>query len=278
MSEETQTTNTTNPPATEWFPAEAKPYVEAKGWKSPADVVASYQNIEKLQRTPIDRTVVLPEKEDDPEWSKIHERLGRPPSPDKYTFEGYQPVDGQPDLVGGDDGFAAVAHKLGLSQKAAGEIYKWYVGKAEGIETLGGEQKAEMHTAAMEKVKTQWGQAYEQNTAIARNAVATLGLDAEALEKIEDALGTEWLMTTFHRIGQRLGEQAPANAEGRGAGREGFGVTPAEAQLKVEELLRDEAFVRRYYEGDREAVDRMQRLHQAIAGTAVVRPNSVIAR
>jgi hypothetical protein len=266
------------PSPSAWVPNDVKPFVEAKGWKSPADVISGYQNLEKLQRTPIDRTLVVPEKEDAPEWGQIFDRLGRPKSPADYKFDGVELGEGVANLIQGEDGFAAVAHKLGLSQKAAGELVSWFNQRSEGSVQQTEEQIAERHTAELEQVKTAWGAAFEPNVRIAKAAVSALGLGAEELEQIENALGTEWLMKTFHRIGTQLGEHARPADGGPEANDNGFGLSPAQADAKLRELLRDEAFSKRYFEGDKDANDRVQNLTKAIAGTGLVRPDQRVAR
>jgi hypothetical protein len=280
MDEQTQQTQQQQQPSTPpqaWFGDEVKDYVGAKGWKNPSDVITSYQQIEKLQRTPVDRTVVLPEKPDDAEaWAKVHERLGRPASADKYQFEGYEPQDG--DLVQGEQGFAAMAHKLGLSQAQAGELYKWYGGRSQEFEGQSEQMKAEAHTADLEKVRTAWGQAYDQKVSQGKMAASALGLGADDLQKIEDALGTEWLMNTMQRIGAQLDEGgAPPRDDTHVDDGGKFGLSPAEADQKLQELFRDDAFLKRYFEGDKDAMDRVGKLTQAIAGTSLVRPNALVA-
>lgn len=267
-----------NPNEKAWFGDAHKDYVGAKGWKTPDDAIGSYQQLERLQRTPVDRTVVLPEKPDDAEgWSKVYERLGRPAAADKYAFEGYEPQDG--DLVQGENGFAALAHKIGLTQAQAAEMYKWYGGRASEFEGQTAEMKAEAHTAEFEKVKASWGQAYEQKLTQGKMAISALGLSAEDLEGLENALGTEWLMNTMQRIGAQLDESGAHERDDTHVSEPSkFGLSPAEADLKLQELFRDEQFTKRYFEGDKEAVDRVGKLTQAIAGTSLVRPNSMIAR
>lgn len=263
------------PSPSAWVPDDIKPFVEAKGWKSPVDAIKGYQNLEKLQRTPIDRTLVLPEKEDAPEWAQVYDRLGRPKSPNDYKFDGVEIEPGVANLLEGEDGFAAVAHKLGLSQKAAGELVNWFNTKSQGAVEQTSEQLAEKHTAELEQVKTAWGSAYEGNVRIAKAAVNALGLGAEELEQIENALGTEWLMKTFHRIGTQLGEHARPGDPNAVPNDSGVGLTPGEASAKLEELFRDKAFTDRYFNGDKDASERVQNLTKAIAGTGLVRPDTM---
>lgn len=248
---------------------ETEGFVKAKGWTSPDDAVKSYQNLEKLQRTPAARTLVIPDREDDAEgWTQIHARLGRPDAPTGYKLEGYEAAEGQTDLVSGEDGFLAVAHANGLSQRAANALYQWYVQREGGQTEASAERLAVEHTAGLEKMKTTWGQAFEKNIGVARHASRTLGVSEEELSKLEDALGTEWLMTTFHRIGSSLGGEPQLG--GTEPTSRGLGVSPAEAQAKLNELLHDPAFYHRYVEGHPGAMAEVQKLTEAIAGTEPV--------
>lgn len=283
MSDETQTpapAEKTEAPA--WYgkvSPETEGFIKNAGWGGIEDVVKAHRSLTQLQRTPAQRTLVVPEKEDDVEgWNQVYARLGRPEKPEAYKLANYAPVDGQPDLVSGDDGFLAQAHRLGLSQKAANELFDWYAKRAGDFEDQTEEQLAVAHTAGLDKMRAEWGQAYDRNLGTAKHAVAQLGFAEDELKKIEDTLGTEWLLKTLHRIGaQFVGESegVPRNPEDRTSG---LGVSPFEAQARLESLMHDPAFYHKYMEGHPDARRQVEQLTQAIAGTQPVRPSLVANR
>src|SRR3990167_3081868 len=84
---DTTTQDTTTTPAwTDGLPQETLGFVEKKGWKGNADVITSYQNLEKLQGVPAERIIKLPEKLEGTEMDVIYNRLGRPEKPDGYKI------------------------------------------------------------------------------------------------------------------------------------------------------------------------------------------------
>src|SRR3989304_4855337 len=80
------TTTATAPVWTDGLPQETLGFVEKKGWKGNADVITSYQNLEKLHGVPAERIIKLPEKLEGAEMGVIYNRLGRPEKTESHKI------------------------------------------------------------------------------------------------------------------------------------------------------------------------------------------------
>lgn len=233
-------------------------YAQNKGWKSPVDMLSSYQNLEKLMGA--DRagnTVVMPGENASPEEiGKFFDRLGRPSDANGYNI----PV---PE-VGGDPEFAKVAaakfHELGLSTKQGQELANWWNEQVGTQMATQENMRAESFQADEAALKAEWGAAHDQNVVIARNVAQTLGLDAKTIDTLQGALGHKGVMEMLVKIGSRSGEDKFAT----GGNQSGFGsaMTPAQAKAEIQSLMADKNFTARYLNKDAEAVSKMAKLHE----------------
>lgn len=243
----------------EWFSSfndDLKGYVQTKGFKGPDAVVDAYRNLEKLHGVPQERLLKLPEKLDDESLAPIFQKLGKPEKPDGYSIKPEQ---------GADENFVKFAqgmfHEAGLT-KSQGEklAAKWG-------EYVGGQNKAflEQHNAKVaqenEALKKEWGQAYEQNVEVGRNAVQAFGIDKETLDKLESTMGFAGLMKFANSLGKKLGED---NFIGPNSKTGGFGVmSPQQAQHRIKQLGQDMEWTKRYVNGglaEREEMERLQKM------------------
>lgn len=96
--------------------------------------------------------VSLPDKPDAPEWGAVYDRLGRPPSPDKYT-----PVDKAlwekagiaPEVL---TEFLPVFHKFGVTDAAAQGILSHYANMTVKGQEIQGQQSAAQEAKNKEEV------------------------------------------------------------------------------------------------------------------------------
>lgn len=229
-------------------------YVETKGFKDSAALAESYRNLEKLRGVPENELARIPKEGDAEGWNAFYAKLGRPESAAGYSL----PV---PD---GDDGaFAKQAaewmHAAGLTpaqaQMLAGKNNEFMAAQMKAHQ----EQQAVESDRQMAELKTEWGQAYEQNSEIARRAAKQFGLTEDMLSGIEDAIGTKQLMVLFNSIGQGLGEH---KAQGIGAGDSSFKLSPAAAQERIKQLQTDLEWGKKYLSGGANERAEMERLQQ----------------
>lgn len=246
--------------AADWtatFSDDVRGVIQTKGWKSPADAIGSYMNLEKLLGADkAGRGVVLP-KDDAAadEWGAFYNRLGRPDSAEGYKL----PV---PD---GDAGaFAKTAaswfHEAGLTGKQAEALAaKWneHVGGTMQAQQAEFEQKAAVD---LQDLQREWGDQFEAQAELARRARRESGLSEAEGQAIERALGLKKAAQVFAMLGKQFAE-APVKG-GEGAGRGSFGATPEDAKARISALKADAGWTAKYLSGDTDARSEFERLHR----------------
>jgi hypothetical protein len=205
MSEQIQTTEVTQPVATEQntTPATAtttpaqptsQPATQAPSWKtSISEEYRTNPNIEKF--TEIDALaksyinavsmigsdkIPLPGKTaTEEQWNEVYNKLGRPVSPDKYALElKTEAAQVDPNAI---KGFAENAHKLGLNNKQAQGILEFYKST---LEQSAKDQSITMETAqanATNILRQEWGRNYDANLNKA-SAIAKQYLEPQILD------------------------------------------------------------------------------------------------
>ena len=181
----------------------------------------SYKDLNGLVKSHIEaqkmigNSIRLPSKDLGPEdrQAAINELRGRlrqegimeaiPDSPDVYEFpipqtEGYAP---NKELI---DGFKAAAHKAGISQPKATELFNWYLNHQESIET-----KNQVEFESMKQsMKREFGGLYPRKMEAARRAVAKyMGVDGDALiSSLPPDVGRK-MVKAFSEIGDPMLEE-----------------------------------------------------------------------
>lgn len=237
---------------TESLPDDLRGYVETKGFKDPAAVLASYQSLEKLRGVPEDRLLKLPEKMDADALAPIYDRLGRPEAADKYTRalpEGF------------DDGVfkaaAETAHKLGLNDAQFSGLQQVMQDQAVAVEQAREKQSAEAFDA--------WRAKNADGFNNAARVMATIGMDEAGLEGL--LAGDKVALYDFlAKVGGRSAEGQIIHGE---KPENEFGITPAAAKAKISELMADPDFMKAYTSTNAKvrdpAIARMSKLHEAAA-------------
>jgi len=240
------------------FAPDLKGYVENKGWKEPADLLAGYQGLEKLlggEKLPMPKN---PEDKDG--WNAIYDKLGRPKVADDYKLP----------IPEGDNGdFAKAAqgwfHEVGLSQKQGVAIAEKWNGMVAAHQQAALNERNQKSEADMASIKGEWGSNYDANLEAGRRAARTFGFDQETLNSFEGAVGTAKMLKLMAGIGKGLTESKFVSGEG-GAG--SFGMSVEAAQQKLGTLKSDSAWSSKFIKGDKDAIAELTRLHEIIAGGA----------
>lgn len=176
--------------------------VADKGFKSPQDLLRSYQEMEKLSGTKFS----IPKADDAEAWKKLNTRLGCPETIEGYEIKDVAQVD-EPYM----EGFKSAALDAGLRPNQASQLYAWYKSNQDKM--------TEAFNAQVEKdkeeVRSEWGDDYSKNEELMKRGVAVLGLDENLLTNIEVSIGTK----AFMQLGKRLGEAISEDtAKGLGGG------------------------------------------------------------
>lgn len=245
---------------TEWtagFSDDMRGYVQNKGWKNAQEVADSYRNFEKnYAGVGQERLLKLPESMDSAEGRAVWEKLGMPKTPQEYGLD---------KIVAkelGDSKFAeraaAAFHEAGITKLAAEKIVsKWNVDAKAIAEATTSNQRMAL-TQATEKLKTEWGAAYEKNMNLAKSGMMALELDTATVDLMANVMGAEKVFKQLSKIGAGIGEASFVAGRPAGDGT----VTPEQARNELEELKRDQSWVQKYLAGDFDAKKRMEHLQK----------------
>ncbi|MBQ9236236.1 MAG: hypothetical protein IJ184_07240 [Alphaproteobacteria bacterium] len=178
---------------TEGLPQETLKMVADKGWKSPQDVLKSYQSLEKSTGNKFS----IPKADDADGWKKLDAKLGCP-----ETIEGYA----LKDVVEADipfiDDFKSAALETGLRPAQVEKIYNWYKARQDKL--------TQDFNALVEKdkeaIKAEWGDDYSKNEELMKRGVRVLELPEEMLTNIEVSIGTKAFMQMAKRLGEAVSE------------------------------------------------------------------------
>lgn len=232
-------------------------YVEQKGFKDPAAVVNSYQNLEKLMgHERAGRTMVLPKDDQDTETlGKIYDRLGRPSAPEDYKLP----------VPEGDQGeFAKIAagkfHELGLSAKQGQALAEWFNGHGSELQQQQEAQFERQRDEDFSKLEQEWGDQFQVRAEVARRAMREAGLTPEEGAMLERTLGVHKAAKAFEFFGKLFTEHGGKGFENSGGGK--FSQTPEEAKARINSLTQDKAWQQRYFKGDADARAEMDRLQK----------------
>lgn len=253
-----QTQSTAEQPWYSGFQDESlRGYMEVKGFKDPSALADSYRNLEKLRGVPENELLRLPKEGDADAWNQFYSRLGRPEKADGYQLP----------VPEGDDGaFSKAAaewmHAAGLSPAQATMLAEKNNEFLASQLQAHQEQIAHLQEQEMTQLKSEWGQAFEQNTEIAKRAARQFGIGEEVMNRLEEGMGTKGLLEFFHNIGSKLGEH---KIEGMGNGVGEFKLSPSAAKEQINMLMQDREWASRYLNGGAAEKMQMERLQQAAA-------------
>jgi hypothetical protein len=221
------------------IPAEFKDEPSLAGIK---DVPSLVKGFVHAQRMVGQDKVVLPRSDwGEKDYNEFYGRLGRPETPDKYGM----PSDMQlHESIKVDDAALAAAqqefHRLGLTAKQGeamlGYYFKTLNDRVSGMET----ERTTAQETATAALKTEWGDKYDANLAIAQRALKAFGSEELSQHLVESGLGDDPRMVRlFHKIGSSMGEDQ------MGRGGEGGG-----APLSAEQALSEISKIRAMDAGD----------------------------
>ena len=149
--------------------------------------IEKFTEIDALAKSYINATkmigqdkIVIPTKNSGQEaWDEAYAKLGRPESPEKYTF------DVKSDVVNMDEGaiksFAEQSHKLGLNNKQAEGILDFYKNNMEGTAQQAKIDTETAQSQAEQELRQEWGRDFEGKVKQA-GALAKANINPEVLD------------------------------------------------------------------------------------------------
>lgn len=243
------------------LPEDVRGVVQNKGWRSPADAIGSYQNLEKLLGADKAGRALVPPKEDasPEEWQAFYGKLGRPDAADGYKLP----------VPEGDTGefakqAAAWFHEAGLTTKQAEALAAKWNEYSTGMMDSQSAQFEQQAALDLQTLQKEWGPQFEANSELARRAIREAGLSKDEGAAIERALGLAKAAKVFAFLGKQFAEAPMKGGEGGSGGR--FGATPEAARARISALKGDPDWSARYLKGDADARAEFARLHEIAFG------------
>lgn len=264
-------------------PDEIRGHAQNHGWdklpphEAALKAIQSHREAQQLLGVPKDQLLRLPDPKNPESVKSFWQRLGTPAKPEEYDFSMVKFSNGDP-LDDEAAGFLRkIFHETNVPRDAATRITSELVKYMENQEKKHmAERQAKLaeQKAALEK---NWGVHKEANLFVARQAAAKLGVQPQEVDALESVIGYDRVMEMFRAIGERLGE-ARFIASGP-ASQTGGVMTREQAVARKQELMKDQAWVSRYLNGDAEASREMQALNRLITQGMTFNPlNNQIVR
>jgi hypothetical protein len=229
------------PKWTDGLSDETRGLAELRHWDTADKAVESYRGLEKLRGVPAERLLTLPEDMNNAEaMGEIYTRLGRPEKAEEYELPPVV-IEADGDSHDLSPAFKDAAHKAGLLPQQAAALAEWYGGMLVQGRDASEKTRQENGDLDIATLRKEWGPEYDNNIAAGVRAVQWLGWTEEQRNGIERSLGTKGFLEMFARIGRGLGEHGGAPPDTMGGGGP-FGMTPAAAKVKYDELMADPEF------------------------------------
>lgn len=219
------------------------------------NAINGFRNAEKFLGVPKDQLLRIPnfDKADSAEINQFWEKLGRPTDPKGYEI---QVPEGQPTEYA--DYMSKVMHEAGVPKRMAEQLVKANAEFGAKIQEQTKLQREAASVEQAEKLKAEWGQAYDDQIGVAKFAAAEAGVNPEQIDALQDVLGYDGVMKLFANIGEKFSE--PKFHSGDPAGNANGPMTPTKAQARIKELQGDKEWAAKYIAGNTEARNEMDRL------------------
>jgi len=214
--------------------------------------------------------IVIPRGANDtPEaWQRFFEAGGRPKTSDDYKAEEPKLPEGLTRDEATEKEFKKVAYDLGLSQKAFGKLFEFY----NGVMTKNYEGMIQnfntRYSEAEKALKTDWGDQFDSNLALANKVLKTFGGSKEEIKSFTDRFANEpVILRVFAAIGKKIEESALVAGE---ASDLDLGLDDAKKRRADIMVNKDnplfEAFHKKRHPRHQEAMDEIARLSAIVAG------------
>lgn len=160
-----------------------KEHPSIKNFKSPGDLAKSWVEAQKLIGR--DKIPVPGEKATKEDWDMVFERLGRPKDADGYAIPEVKMPEGYPlpkeEFI---KEFKSKALELGLLPTQVKNLYEWFMNNEATQYNQYQQERNLSRTEAENALRKAWGKAFEQNYAIAEQAVNKYGSE-RFIEKLK---------------------------------------------------------------------------------------------
>lgn len=200
----TSTQNATQAERPAWMdqlPKELQQDAALTKFKTIGDMGKSYKELEGK----LGKSVVIPDEKATPEEVQAYQqRLGRPETPEKYTFEGIPKDSYSPEM---ESNYRKWAFDLGLSQKQASGMFKLYNDYALSLIEKSNQAKEQQKTATVAALNEEWGASAKENFALMERAFARFGDQKASEDLVKTGAGNSPnIIKMFVNIGKAIRE------------------------------------------------------------------------
>lgn len=253
---------TTTPDWMASLSTEQRGWIQAKGVTDNGQLVEMWKGMEKIVGAGKENLAIIPKEiKGLDDYRNTLTRLGAPAEPTGYGLQPDTANGGTPEASAR---LAGIFHKASMTKDqaavAAAEVAVWQK-ETRDQATAAYETRV---TADKQALTVEWGAAADQNTAIAKRAAATFGVEPEVIAAIERSGSYAKVMKFFFNVGARMGEAQYVN------GNPGLGLmTPEQASAEKAQLMADQAWRQSYLKGDATKVKKMSELIAAEMGISL---------
>ncbi len=250
-------------------------HFQTKGWDKLTPALAAVQatkahrEVEKMIGQRADHDFVpVPRAPDKGDWNALWQRLGKPGDAKEYDLATVTRKDGKPVDESLVTTMRETLFKANVPKQYAADVVKGVVGYLDAADATSAADTAAKVSEERIALAKNWGVTPEAlqaspNMQIARNAAAKLGVDVEAVNKLEGAVGYAKVMEMFRNIGVRIGEANFHTGNGVGVDNNGM-MTFEQAVARKGELKSDTTWVSKFLAGDQQAKKEMAALDTII--------------
>lgn len=218
---------------TESLPDDLKNNEMLKQFSDVGNLAKSYVHAQQLVGK---KGVIVPgEKASEQEWNDFYQGIGVPKEEEKYGVQAPAKEDMDPEF------FSAMkkeAMKNGLLPRQADALVKFMIGKRKETEKLLHDHNTKEATETLSSLKNEWGEGFEKNLVLTKNAVKQLGGEDFSKFIKESGIGDNLQFIKFmHKVGQLMGEDRLL-----GEDRQRFGLSNEELDREINELMANPAY------------------------------------
>lgn len=202
----------------------------------------------------------IPMPQTDEDWGNVYARLGRPEDITGYEVTPPEGVELNAEL---QESFLTKAHELGLSNKQVQELSAWQFAQTQAGQEATDSASESALSEKMGALKTEWGQAFDQNTGIAQRAIAEFATDTDK-DFLNNAVidgvkvGDHPVMAKlFHNIGKSMMESGKLEGDGRESA-----MTPQDIEDKRNTLMSNPAYLDRKHPEHKQVARQVQQLFE----------------
>ena len=232
------------------FDEDTNGYIDNKAWKSPADLLQSYQNLEKLKGGNADELYRITADMDDDSRNSIYNALGRPEDVTGYTYQATETD--SPELV---DALKQTAHKYGFTDKQVTGLLNEM---NPVIESMAGENAKAIQSKNIDgltALQDEWAGSWDSKVNVATRAAEHFGITEEIQKAIVDSGHSAEFLKSLNKIGSLMAEGQMVGMSATDQKASIGAMSKSEAQNEIARLHGDPEFKARLSSNDRQIAD-----------------------